>query len=279
MTWMRVDDHLHSHRKTMRAGVPAMGLWVLAGSWASAEESDGWVPAYVLPRLVGGDQAEPLATLLVLAGLWHEDVVDGEAGYRFHQWAEHQPTREQLEARREAQRERMRRARAQGGNVRKNSARSEDEVTPTRPDPTRPTTDTPSRKRDAKPASEQAGDDFARFWELYPHKVGKQAAAKAWTKALQHAEVPAVAAGLRNALDVWTAEGRVREGRVVGRDHFVPHPSTWLSEGRWEDEQTALPAEVPTVRPPTARQCDGTDCPGNRHEWADSRNRFICMGV
>ena len=227
MTWFKVDDHLHSHRKAMRAGHEAMGLWVLAGSWSAAEESDGWVPSYVLPRLVGSDRAETLATVLVLAGLWSEGEQDGEHGYLFRAWDEYQPTREQLEAKRADARDRMRRARTQGGDVRANSARSARPVTPTptRPDPT-------NNKNTAAKAAES--EDFQQFWTLYPRKIGKAAAAKAWAKALRQTDVPTIAAALRAQVTEWQASPDFPK--------YVPHPTTWLNQGRWADEVTpALP--------------------------------------
>jgi hypothetical protein len=30
--------------------------------------------------------------------------------------------------------------------------------------------------------------------------------------------------------------------------------------------------------PPTLTQCDGSQCPGDRHEWREGRNRMVCMG-
>jgi hypothetical protein len=265
MTWFKVDDHLHSHRKAMRAGTEAMGLWVLAGSWSAAEESDGWVPGYVLTRLAGPG-AEQLAEALVRAGLWHQDNQDGEDGYVFHAWADFQPTRAQLEAKREDARQRMRRVRGEGGDVRANSASSADSVTPTptRPDPTTKNTS----------AKAETPEGFDAFWSLYPNKTGKAAAVKAYAKALRTATAEQIMAGLQATVALWTAERRERQ--------YTPHPATWLNQGRWEDEHPALPATTtagpgrPSV---TLNQCDGTSCPGVRHEWSDARNRFVCMGA
>lgn len=98
MAWFKVDDALHSHMKAMRAGTAAMGLWVLAGSWASDQLTDGWVPEYAIHRWSPG--AVELAAKLVSAGFWVVGERDGEPGWRFHEWEEHQPTREEVLARR-----------------------------------------------------------------------------------------------------------------------------------------------------------------------------------
>jgi hypothetical protein len=98
MTWFKVDDKLHDHRKARAAGKSAMGVWVLAGSWAADHLTDGFVPASILARW--GTRAD--AAKLVTVGLWRPDEQEGEKGWRFHDWAELQPTRAQKTAEREA---------------------------------------------------------------------------------------------------------------------------------------------------------------------------------
>lgn len=70
---------------------------------------------------------------------------------------------------------------------------------------------------------------FARFWKTYPNKVGKDAARKAFDKRnpdddLVNRMVAAVE--LQKQSSAWTKD----DGR------FIPHPSTWLNDGRWQDE-------------------------------------------
>lgn len=91
--WMRVDDGLHAHRKTRgvlkthpdktRDAAP-MGLWVLAGSWAAQNGTDGWVPEDELDRWE--DNWRPLVARLVRAGYWWPHKRDGEPGYGFNDW-------------------------------------------------------------------------------------------------------------------------------------------------------------------------------------------------
>jgi len=88
MTWFKVDDKLHDHRKVRKAGKAAMGVWVLAGSWCMDNETDGFTPDDVLTRW--GTRAD--AGKLVAAGLWFMDEQNGERGWRFHDWAEFQPS-------------------------------------------------------------------------------------------------------------------------------------------------------------------------------------------
>ncbi len=97
MTWFKVDDRLHSHPKAIAAGTPAMGLWVLCGSWSSAQLQDGHVPL-AIARMYG---TPALARSLVKSGLW--DEVEG--GYQFHDWEDRNPLKEHVETVREARRQ------------------------------------------------------------------------------------------------------------------------------------------------------------------------------
>ncbi|MEU1736497.1 hypothetical protein [Streptosporangium sp. NPDC020145] len=88
MTWFAVDDGFHSHPKVMAADPAALGLWVIAGAWSCANLTDGFVPDHALPRLAEG--ARELAPKLVAVGLWRR----ARGGYRFHDWATYQESRE-----------------------------------------------------------------------------------------------------------------------------------------------------------------------------------------
>ena len=67
---------------------------------------------------------------------------------------------------------------------------------------------------------------FLEFWEAYPKKVGKKDARKAFDKVPREAWphlVPAVEAQ-KNSKQWQKDDGQ-----------FIPNPSTWLNQGRWED--------------------------------------------
>lgn len=146
MSWFKVDDKLWGHPKWLATPARARGLWVTAGSYCADHLQDGFVAHHVLSALGGTvkDAAE-----LVKSGLWLP--VDG--GWMFHGWADFQPSREEVEGKREAARTRMRKARerrqneASSRDVRANNDGTfaddsrEVRLTPTRPDPTRPITD------------------------------------------------------------------------------------------------------------------------------------------
>lgn len=68
-------------------------------------------------------------------------------------------------------------------------------------------------------------DAFEAFWAAYPRKVGKIGARKAWGAAIRKAP----AAVLIAAATAFAADPN-RE------PEFTCHPTTWLNQGRWEDD-------------------------------------------
>lgn len=92
------------------------------------------------------------------------------------------------------------------------------------------------------------GEDFAAFWSAYPRKVGKDAALKAWKKRNGNLSLPAVLKAIaeQRETDQWKKDG----------GKFIPHPATWLNQGRWQDDVSTYPTEGPTVR---QRESSGED--------------------
>lgn len=181
MTWFKVDDGLHSHKKAVRAGIPAMGLWVMAGSWCADQLTNGWLPDYIAMRL--DPDYEQHAKALVQVGLWVEETRDEEPGWAFHEWNEpgRQPTKDQVLADRAAAADRQKRARDRAREHRDRGSRQESQddspdrhavtpsvtvavthgdvtgvvtVPPSRPDPSRPSL---PKGRAVSPDGEQPG--------------------------------------------------------------------------------------------------------------------------
>lgn len=76
-----------------------------------------------------------------------------------------------------------------------------------------------------------SGEAFGVFWDAYPKKVGKAAAEKAFTKAIKKTTVDRMIAAIRyqSLTDQWSREG----------GKYIPYPSTWLNQERWNDDLTA----------------------------------------
>lgn len=108
MAWFKVDDQLHTHPKSRRAGLDAMGLWGVSGSFCMAYKTSGFVPGWFVASWPKG---KALAVKLVTAGLWDESERDGESGWYFHDWEHHQPSDDEIERSREYARDRQRKRR------------------------------------------------------------------------------------------------------------------------------------------------------------------------
>ena len=183
MTWFRVDDSFYDHPKVLGLDMSARGLWVSAGTYCARHLTDGVISEREI-RVIGGTRRQ--AEKLVAAGLWRvvdpvDNSVDGAVGnsagdsavnlsrgrrasggassrarrYAFNDWRDFQPTRDDVNAKRKAARDRMAAARAKKRNTseegktfaRTNEERSQDVPDsglderspypdPTRPDPT-----------------------------------------------------------------------------------------------------------------------------------------------
>ena len=77
-------------------------------------------------------------------------------------------------------------------------------------------------------------DGWTEWWALYPRKVAKAAALKAYVSATKAGHLPkALKDGLSRSVTWWKVGGT--------EPQFIPHPATWLRQGRWDDEAPALP--------------------------------------
>lgn len=66
--------------------------------------------------------------------------------------------------------------------------------------------------------------EFDEFWRAFPIKVGKQAARKSFKKAIRQTDIQTILAAVekyKRCKPDW--------------QHFC-HPTSWLNQGRWEDD-------------------------------------------
>lgn len=253
MPWFKVDDQLHSHKKAMRAGTQAMGLWLLAGSWSAGHLTDGFVPAYVVCRLDPAD-GDDLAKRLERADLWEAGTCDGDEGWWFKDWREFNPTADEVEAKREAGRERQERSRrhragdhskclpehceqAHTGDEPATDTEGHDPVTrdEQRPGPSRPQPTPEPLELHADESAPPPADTFEEFWDRYPRhdtsgKPGgggsKAKSRKLWDK-LEPDEREVALVGVGHYADFQDREDAP----------FTCHATTWLNERRWETWQ------------------------------------------
>ncbi len=240
MTYFKVDDHFHSHPKILTLGLDSVGLWTLAGSWSGEQLTDGFIPASLIARLGG---SEPAALALVDAGLW-ETVPNG---YQFHDWEAHNQTKAQVEESRELWRMKKEKQRAYRTSTVKNDVPLIDEplsprVSPrdtlgdslgeslgeSRESPGTRTKEQGTRNKELgirKEVLKKEDANFCLFWQAYPRKAGKAQARVAFAKVSNEcAPETIIAAAERFALD------------PNREDQYTPHPTTWLNQGRWDDD-------------------------------------------
>ena len=159
MAWFKMDDGFANSKPVLRIPrryrLQAVGLWALAGTWSAKEETDGFIPEYVLEELCG---TPGIANQLVQAGLW--EIVEGSSsdrvgilsavsdnpqlpGWVFRNWGKYQPTKAELEENRE--KERIRKANYRksqrdtsgtGAGQTEGHQQESEHPDPTRPDPT-----------------------------------------------------------------------------------------------------------------------------------------------
>jgi hypothetical protein len=79
---------------------------------------------------------------------------------------------------------------------------------------------------------------FNDFYALYPRKQGRRAAEKSWDR-LTHQEQEDALLALLTHIEYWKLKQTEKD--------FIPHPATWLNQGRWEDE---LDMEVKKIKKP-----------------------------
>lgn len=215
MAWIESHDDVWEHHKTVRlcailkigraAAVGHLhGLWhfVLKNAWRDADLSL-WLEAgpSEIERAVWWDGEKGA----LVTALQHSGYMDGSV---VHGWLERAGRLVGDRLRNESRRKTYVKRTA---NVRKSVATLPN---PTLPNPTLP--------------NQHGGGGFESFWEAYPRHINKAGAFKAWMKLRPDAEMLATilaAIASQSRSEQWTKDG----------GQFIPHPTTWLNQRRWED--------------------------------------------
>jgi hypothetical protein len=230
VTWFYVDDKFGESTKVKSIPrgqrMAAIGLWTMAGQWAAGQLKDGNVPTYMVEELGG---SERLANILVTSGLWEKT----DDGYVFHDWADWQQTREQVEKKRADARSRMAKLRGSSGEVRANTSVGSGEVRDVFATPI-PSLPIPNPKKTSTTA-DLTSSDFAKWYATYPKKVAKPAAQKAYAKARKNVDAATLLAAASVMAQAYATD-----------QTYCPNPATWLNQERWTDE-VAIPRQLRVV--------------------------------
>lgn len=264
MPWARFDDRYPSNRKIRRLSHEAFRLDVSGICWCNENLTDGFIADVDLP-FVCSEIRNPkkVAKELEDKGRW-ERLPDG---YFIHDYFDYQPRAEQVRAARKAKADRQRRWRdglrdaSVDTPVDASTDATTDGTTDASNDATRDSTEAraprarvspspittspssanaddaqtdPKPKNSRRPKQRVTPPRFDEFWKLYPRKVGKIAAEQAFAKAIEAGTDP------QAILDGALVYAFKRKGHDP---QFTAHPTTWLNQGRWEDE--AAPAYMP----------------------------------
>jgi hypothetical protein len=122
-----------------------------------------------------------------------------------------------------------------------------------------PDVNTDSKPNINTPPSSPKGEDaplgFDDFWAAYPRRVGKPAALRAWRSLHVNAlDIPRIMDGL--------AVHKRSEQWTKSNGQFIPYPSTWLNQRRWDGMTPDQPVNITNDEPPRRgfiRYGDGAD--------------------
>ena len=79
---------------------------------------------------------------------------------------------------------------------------------------------------------------FEQFWSLYPRKIAKKAAQAEWNKLSTDEQ--------RKCLEV--IHNHVKHWKDLNTEpQYIPHPRTWLHQGRFDDELEAVTPKQPEI--------------------------------
>jgi hypothetical protein len=218
--WFRVYDDVINDPKILK--LPEESRWHWIALLCVASKNDGALPStedVAISLRVKTSAAAAIIAGLKSAGLL--DLVDGR--YVPHNWNGRQ-------FKSDVSNERVKRFRDRQRNV-------TETVTVTPPE-TEADTEQKQKKKETREAALSSDFEFEDFWNLWPNKVGKPAALKAFAGARKRAGLDAI------------VEGVFAYIRDKPPDRAWLNPATFLNQSRWEDQ----PAKVQHGRTQETRQ-------------------------
>jgi len=152
MGWVRLDDNFADHPKVIALSDSAFRLFITGLCYSNRQLTDGLIPYQIVSAWVGHMPEKP-SDELENQNLWERE----DKGFRIRSYDEYQPTKSQVEEKRERSKERLQRYRERK-NADETQMKRVSEVlpvtdvkqrpNPTHPNPTQPSIDT---SRDVSP--------------------------------------------------------------------------------------------------------------------------------
>lgn len=87
------------------------------------------------------------------------------------------------------------------------------------------------------PATPSIEDEFSEWYSIYPRKVGKGQARRAFVTARKKTDQKILIAGVHRLLKNLPSDPK-----------FIPHPSTWLNGERWADDPRSVKTQTLTQK-------------------------------
>lgn len=85
-----------------------------------------------------------------------------------------------------------------------------------------------NRTKSISSSAENISDPFEIFWSTFPRRIGKGAARTAFAKAKKLISSSKIIEAAQEFADFCEEQGTEKR--------FIPHPSTWLNQERWDDD-------------------------------------------
>lgn len=205
--WFRLYDDVLNDPKVQRLSGDTFKFWI--NMLCIASKNGGVLPSIedmAFALRVSNDVCSSLIDELKTCGL-----IDGGKRLVPHGW-------EKRQYKSDTSTDRVKRFRERSRNV-------TETVSETAPD-TDTETDTETdknQKKIPKKRDRSAGSaEFENFWSVYPRKINRAVALKAFEKAIRKTEADLIITAVRGY-------------KFADDEQFIPHPATWLNQERWID--------------------------------------------
>lgn len=226
--WIKMRADLFTHPKvvrissalnadTLRTVGGLMSVWCLF----DAHSEDGHLEGYG-PDVLDAHLRWPGFSAAMIAVGWL--CMDGQSGLFLPDFDTHNGISAKRRAQ-EADRKRSERSSKNRPQPVRSASASDADKKRTREEKRREDIDTPQPP--------EGGGLFDEFWQAYPRKVGKDAARKAFdrrkvSRVVLEQMISAIESQRNSAQ--WLRDG----------GQYIPHPATWVNEGRWQDEEAPV---------------------------------------
>ena len=119
-------------------------------------------------------------------------------------------------------------------------------------------TSTPKPNRTQKPkhSCSPHGEAFNQWWTIYPKKLNKQQAMKAWKAQTKKTKPETIIEATRKQL-------LIPDSPLTRDPQYIPYPASWLNAGSYLNEHTATAPEPARTYDQPAHHCER--CDGTRH--------------